>query len=231
MELSEVTDRIRSKGYWDVAIRPEPFTEHRVDYGELDDILANATVRLRGWPVPFIDYREEMLRGEDWIGHDVDAEVVSLHEAWRFFTSGQFTHLRTVSADWRTGREETVVPEGFNSVIEIWEILYYVTEVFELAARLALSPAGDERMTLDIRLNALQDRALVVGHPRRVPFSTPRRATAESLNQTVTLPRDQLVAEPREKAVETAREFFLRFGWKPSVEQLLEQQRELTESA
>jgi len=227
--LSEVTEKIRSKGHWDVAIRPQPFAEKRVDYGELDDILARAAVRFRGWPVPFIDHGEDLLRGDDWIGQDVDAEVVSHCEAWRFFTSGQFNHLRAVSADWRTGGEATAVPEGFNSVIEVWEILFYLTEVFELAARLALSPAGGEKMTIDVRLNGLQGRALVVGQPQRVPFSRPYRATSESMTLAVALPRDQLVAEPREKAVEMAREFFLRFGWKPSVEQLAGHQRELTD--
>src|SRR5438552_3845561 len=143
--MTEVTDRIRSKGHWDVVVRPEPFDDHRVDYGELDDILAGAAVRFRGWPVPFIDHREQPLRGDDWIGQDIDSDLVSQYEAWRFFTSGQFNHLRAVSADWRAGREATTVPEGFNSVIEIWEIIFYLTEVFELAARLALSPAGDEK--------------------------------------------------------------------------------------
>jgi len=229
--LSEITDMIRSKGHWDVGIRPQPFTEHRIDYGDLDEILASAVVRFRGWPVPFIDHREDLLRGDDWIGQDIDAEIVSHYEAWRFFSSGQFIHLRAVSADWRTGNEGTVVPEGASSAIEIWEILYYLTELFELAARLALGRAGDERMTIDARLNGLQGRALVVGEPRRIPFSAPRRATVESHRQTVTLPREQLVAEPREKAVEMAREFFLRFGWKPSLDQLTEHQRELIEHA
>jgi hypothetical protein len=229
--LSELTDKIRSKGYWDVAIRPLPYTEHRVDYGELDEILPGAAVRLRGWPVPYIDYRDDLLRGNHWIGQDVDAEVVSHYEAWRFFTSGQFNQLRSVSADWRTGREATPVPAGFTSVIEIWEILYYVTEVFELAARLALGPAGDEEMNVDVSLNGLNGRALVVGHPRRVPFSTPRPSTVESQQESLTLPRDQLVAEPREKALEMSREFFLRFGWKPSIEQLAEHQQELADGS
>ena len=91
---------------------------------------------MRGWPVPFVDHRAELLRGDDWTGQDIDAEIVSHYEAWRFFTSGQFNHLRAVSADWRTGQEATAVPVGAHAVIEVWEILYYVTELFELAARL-----------------------------------------------------------------------------------------------
>lgn len=226
--MSEVTDKIRSKGYWEVAIRPEPFVQDRVGYADLDDVLASVAVRLRGWPVPFIDNRDLLIRGDDWIGQDIDGAPVCHYEAWRFFTSGQFVQLRSVSADWRVGREATTVPEGFASVIEVWEILYYVTEVFELAARLVLGPAGGERTTLDVQLNGLQQRALVVGLPRRLPFMTPYVTTTASLRQQLTLSRDQLVAEARQKAVSMSREFFLRFGWKPSVTQLTELQNELT---
>jgi hypothetical protein len=227
--LSEITDKVRSKGHWDVSIRPEPFSENRLDYGGLDDILSSAAVRLRGWPVPYVDYREQPLRGDDWIGQDIDADVVSHYEAWRFFMSGQFNHLRAVSADWRSGQEATPVPDGCESVIEVWEILFYITEVFELATRFALGPAGDETMTVDIRLNGLQERCLVIGQPGRVPFMTPYRSTSANLQQSIRLPRDELVADARAQAIRTAREFFLRFGWKPSIDQLADHQRELTE--
>ena len=57
----------------------------------------------------------------------------------------------------------------------------------------------------------------------------PYWSTREGLKQSVTLPRDELVAEARAQAVKTAREFFLRSGWKPSMDQLADHQRELTE--
>ena len=227
--MSAITDKIRSKGYWDVTIRPKPYDDNRVGYGELEEILTKAAVRLRGWPVPFIDHREPVTRGASWIGQDVNAEVVEHFEAWRFFMSGQFNHLRAVSADWRTGREATRVPEGAASAIEIWEILYYVTEVYELAARLALGPAGGEGITVSIQLNGLEQRALVVGQPNRVPFSSLQLANMPSFEQAIELPRSELVGDPQWKAVETSREFFLRFGWNPSLDQLKELQRELIE--
>ena len=227
--MSAVLDQIRSRGYWDVAIWPEPYEQGRVDYGELDPLLAKVEVRLRGWPLPFIDHRADVLRGDEWIGQDVDAEIVAHYEAWRFFTSGQFTQLRSVSADWRVGSEEARVPAGAQAVIEVWEILYYITEVFELAARLALSGAGGEQMTVKVALYGLANRALVVGMPRYVPFLDARRSTIESFEQTMSLPRDDLVATAREAAAAMSREFFLRFGWTPGTDQLLAMQRELIE--
>lgn len=235
--MSEVTDKIRSKGYWDVNIRPQTFDDQRVGYEALDDVLESVAVSFRGWPVPAIDPRRQTLHGDDWIGQDIDATVVSHYEAWRFFTSGQFNHLRAISADWRTGSEPSYVdpprveypPEGFRSSIEVWEILFYLTEVFELAARLSLSTAGDEVMTISVRLEAGEQRGLIVGTPRRVPFDRPYGPPPGTIRRDATLPRERLVAEPRTLAVEMARELFLRFGWKPSHEQLADWQRELVE--
>lgn len=225
--MSELIDKVRSRGYWEVVIRPEPYEENRVPYAELDEILVAAVVRMRGWPVPFVDPREEPMRGENWIGQDVDAQVVGNYEAWRFYISGQFNHLRAVDADWRHSAEIRPSPPPDEKVIEVWEILFYLTEVFELAARLALSPAGDETMTIDVGLHGLDDRGLIVGQHNRAEFFAPRRTSQNDLRQRVTASREDLVSKPREYAVDMAHEFFVRFGWKPSRDQLVEHQREL----
>lgn len=225
--MSVVLNEIRSRGYWDAAILPEPYDESRLDYGDLKGSLTNVTVHLRGWPVPFIDYSEALLHGPNWIGQDIDASIVAHYEAWRFFTSGQFSQLRSVSADWREGGEATRVPEGASSFIEVWEILYYLTELFELAARMALGPVGGDRFTIRTELNGLLDRALVFGHPRYVPFMRPHKSSMPTMRHEVTLSRDDLVAATREHAARMAREFFLRFGWNPELAQVLRLQQEL----
>jgi hypothetical protein len=228
--MSAVTDKIRSRGHWQVAIRPDPFNAERVDYAKLEELLASAAVRLRGWPVPFVDYREPPIRAENWIGQDIDAGGVSHYEAWRFFMSGQFSHLRSVSADWREGNERTPTPDGFDAVIEVWEILFYLTEVFELASRLALGPAGSDQVNIEVRLNGLENRGLVVGEwLKRAEFFQPHRSTLPSLERKITLSREELVAEGPELAVEMSREMFLRFGWDADSAFLSDYQRELTE--
>jgi hypothetical protein len=226
--MSEVTEKIRSRGYWEVAIRPLPLEAERVAYGDILAIIEAATVRMRGWPVPFIDRREAPIRAESWVGQDVDAELVGHHEAWRFFMSGQFNHLRAISADWRDD-EKRFIPEGFDSVIQVWEVLFYLTEVFELASRLALGPAGEETMEIRVHLHNLENRGLIVGQNNRSEFFQPYRFQLNSIQREANLPREELVANAREHAVTMSREIFLRFGWEPSIEQLREHQQELTE--
>ena len=226
--MSEVIEKVRSRGYWETSIRPEPYVKDRVAYEELDDLLLKATVRLRGWPVPYI-HPGEYERGEHWIGAEVDASVVDLYEAWRFFQSGQFNHLRVISADWETSEARTRVPEDFEAVIEVWEILYYLTEVFELATRLSLSDAGESEMTVSVTLSGLKNRALVMGYPHHqvAGFMVPYKTDAAELSRSETIERDQLVGETRELAVEWARYFFVRFGWKPEAHLLSQLQQKL----
>jgi hypothetical protein len=228
--MSELTDKIKSRAYWDVAILPEPHKAERYLYETLDEVLARATVRLRGWPVPFIDSGSELERGEDWIGQEVDAQGLGQDEAWRFFMSGQFSQLRAVSADWRTGDEATPNPPRFNyeRVIEVWEILYYVTEIFELAARFAMGGPAQDRTKIVATLHGLTNRGLVVAQNNRIPFASRYEATIPQYSRSTTLSRDALLAGASDAAIHMSREFFLRFGWQPSTEQLAEMQRELT---
>lgn len=228
--VSELTDRIKSRAYWDAALLPEPYKPDRYLYETLDGVLARATVRLRGWPVPFIDTGSPLQRGEDWIGQEIDARGIAQDEAWRFFMSGQFNHLRSVSADWRTGDEATPNPPrfGYDRVIEVWEVLYYVTEVFELAARFAMGGPPQDRTKIVVTLHGLANRGLVVAQTNRTPFTSEYKATIPLYSQSTTLSRDTLLAEASDAAIQMSREFFLRFGWQPSTDQLAEMQRELT---
>jgi hypothetical protein len=226
--MSAVVEHIRSKGYWDAYIHTEPFQEALVPYDELDSILNQAVVRWRGWPVPLVDARQPLMRQQDYIGQDIDAKNLSHAEAWRFFTSGQFAQLRVVSADWRAGSEATQVPRSATSVIEVWEILFYLTEIVELAARLALSHAGGDLMTIGVCLYGLENRALVSGTPDRMLVGD-YRASISCIREKRTLERDFLVAESRQIAVDMSRELFLRFGYKASKDTLTDYQSALTD--
>lgn len=228
--MSELTDRIRAFGHWDVTIQPEPYKTDRVPYGDLDSLLERSAVRFRGWPLPMIDRRDPLLRGQHWVGQDIDAAIVAHAEAWRFFASGQFAQLRPVSADLRTGRDRTPVPAGADTVIEVWEVLFFLTELTELAARLAvtLAGAGADVMTVTATLRGTRNRALVAGTPGR-ELDDSYVAPLDEIVAVRTVPREPLVAGAAEFAVEMAQDIFLRFGFDAATETLASYQLELTQ--
>ena len=56
VQETTVLNKIRSRGYWRVVIRPTTFQEHRVPrYADLFPIIEKNSVQLRGWDYPHID--------------------------------------------------------------------------------------------------------------------------------------------------------------------------------
>lgn len=225
MVNTDVAVAILQRGHWRISVRPRQYASERVAFARLDTALANSVVQRRGWPVPFIDNREQIRSGHNWIGQEIDGRTVGHFEAWRFFQSGQMTHLRAVSAEWRDDGASVRAPAGFQAIIEVWEILFYLTEVFELAGRLGIEVSSDA-MTLDIELKLRPDTALVTGFGDLVPLS-PRLVPHNLPSRTITLPTDKLVAEYGPAAAEASMYFFERSQWAPSMQQLQVLQRQL----
>lgn len=227
MAVNPIVDRIRARGHWNIAIRPEPFQPDRVSLDQLEGTISNAVVRLRGWPVPYIDPRERRRRGATWIGQDIEAQNVPHREAWRLFTTGQFTHLRVISAD-ASERVDSgpPLPEPA-SPIEVWEILFYLTEIVELAARLALTDAGGETMTIDATLNCGIGRQLIAGMPNR-ELDGDYQTSISAIRDKRNIARGHLVAESRQVAVEMSKSILWAFGFHALESVLTEYQQELT---
>jgi hypothetical protein len=220
--MSAGIEVIRSKAHWDASVRPDSFDPHLLSEEALDTVIGTIPVRLRGWPVPFIDTRIPVGGGDDWIGQDLQ----EVEEAWRLFRSGQFTHLRVISRERRrpdVGPEEAAAP---SKVIELWDILLYVTEITELAARLALSarfPSGTE---ISLRLHCGVGRLLISGTPER-HLDRDYRSISDTIEVSRTLERAELVGSAREVAVQIATQYCRRFGFKPTPGVLSEYQTQL----
>ena len=55
-EMSELLERIRSRGYWKAIVRPTTFVERRVKrHSDLLPILEKNSVEIKGWSFPHID--------------------------------------------------------------------------------------------------------------------------------------------------------------------------------
>lgn len=208
-------DDIRSRGHWRVLIRPHPYVERRVgDLAELEKIVLEAQVRIRGWDYPHTR-REGPARGEDWVGSE-DAFAHHL-DAWRLYQSGQFTHWRGMGDDWRD------LAKGFWTPPADWkpgrdmgwgDAAYQFAEIYEFATRLAISPAGAERMTLQVEVKGLEGRTLVNDGGGVLVWNY--RSEAASYTHREEVARQDLVARGRDLASAATRQLFARFGWDTS---------------
>lgn len=227
--MSELAEKIRSRGYWRLVIRPVAFDPTAIPYDGLGDVIRSVQVQMRGWNLPH--FREPLTYGEDWIGQ---ASQFEHHlEEWRYYTSGQFADFIAFASDWRDESLLRPASKKWEPGREtpIWESLFRFTEFFELAARLALKHTASDRIVVRVETHGLQDRALVVDDQRRSEFFEPYVAAIDSFPFEAEYRRDDLVASARAEAVRAVRELFFRFGWTSVTESLLaDYQRELVSS-
>jgi hypothetical protein len=84
---SDLLEKIRSRGYWEVAIHPGRFDHKRVtSLGHLYPLLQKTAVSRRGWDFPHLDAHQRTHRDIDWIGEETD--FANRLESWRFYQSG-----------------------------------------------------------------------------------------------------------------------------------------------
>ena len=215
---------IEGQGHWEISVRPERYQEIRIPFGDLTDFVTRHTVRLRGWPLPFVDNREPVMHGQTWVGQDVEPRVLPHAEAWRMFQSGQFLQKRVISADLEQDPQSPIAAAG--PIIQVWEILFYLTEVFELAARMALAVAVDESVHISARLTGMEGRQLVSGSWNR-DIDGIYISFTDVLAAEMTLATPDVIAGPRSRAITMAQEFLQRFGLRVPDEVLADWQAEL----
>lgn len=207
---SEVMAFILSSGHTDVVIRPGPFNPRRVSPARLEALLSENTVRMRGWPVPFVDNRAQILRHGTWIGQDIKPSVVPHVEAWRICASGQFLHRRVLTTDLvKDGQLRPDAPAATGAVA-VWDILLYLVEVAEFSARLATTLENDT-MTIGVSLNGIAGRQLISGDWARdlhgdYIVATDRLTAAESMNVA------HLMQTPRAVGVALTQQILMQFG-------------------
>lgn len=227
--MSSLLDKIKSRGYWRVVIRPQTFAEKRIsEITELYPIVQNTSVSVRGWDFPHLDHRSQIHIDIDWIGQESEWEIYL--EIWRFYQSGQFIDIAAMHEDWYDQRRS--IPAALDNwrpglILGIGNTLFRFTEIFEFAARLAMTQGGDDSMHIEISVNNLAGRKLWVDNPNRVPTFHDYTASIRELPYEIELSRTELIAAPRELALKPATELFRRFGWNPSQDILRDQQKEL----
>lgn len=218
IEPQNTLDKIYSHGYWRVVVRPTLYNEQRVlNILELMPILERVKVSLRGWDFPHIDYKVKQLIYKNWIEQSFDWYMYV--EFWRFYQSGQFIYFDGNREDW-FGQKTFAQADSWTADARLAAVssLYRFAEIFEFAARLALTPAGDKVMSIDIELKGLTGRKLWMDDPNRGSFFQDYIATIPSFSFHNEYTSDDLASKGRELSMVPAQELFRRFGWDAKTE-------------
>jgi hypothetical protein len=219
-QAQTVLDKIRTRGNWRVVIRPTTFEERHVPkYADLFPIIQKCSVQVRGWGYPRVDHRNPPLRGSDWVGQEADWDYFL--ETWRLYLSGQFIRSFAISGDWRDQSNNWPADNGWAPGRYLYYIdtVYEFVEIFEFAARLALSAVGAPSMRVEVQLHGLQGRRLV-STDIMVCLSGDYVTQMPDWNHRWEGSQTDLIARPRELAAEAVQELFARFGFDVSSETL-----------
>ena len=221
MVLSETAeqlrDSIKAEAHWHVVMHPTSFNPNRIPtLKEAWRIIEECSVNLRGWDYPHVDH-ENRGDGSEWISSWCD--FAGEREYWKLFQSGQFAHVFALNEDSRPNALEFALqkvrdlpPEAKPSgVIDVVELLYKTSEIFEFSARLAQKLKLDSPISLKIGLMGIGGRMLT---KQRAPFwNRPYLASQPYLEYSRELPLDALIGDTPDLAIESALWFFERFGW------------------
>ncbi len=217
--MSEILNKIKTRGYWQVIIKPTEFIADRIkDISVLFPILQKHYVYIRGWDYPHLEDKNSLHIDTDWVSQD--SEWMHNKSSWRFYQSGLFVHLHGMSFDWRD--ESDVWPGDADwcpsQYIGIGNTIFTFTEIYELASRLSMSEAGAEHMDVEITIFGLNNRKLYLDSSNRHPLDNIYEAHLDTLPIINKISRQELVAKTKEYAIESSIEFFRRFGWNPTFE-------------
>jgi hypothetical protein len=223
-----VNHGIALPAYTSICIQPGPFDSNRLSPAELESFITGRAVRLRGWPVPMVDRRVPFRRYGNWIAQDVDSGIVPHVEAWRLFTSGQFVQRRIVATDLRDNEQLRPWAPGAVGAIAVWDVLLYLAEVAELAARFA-TVLSVEKVLIDVKLHNVADRQLISGEAARDLDDVYMVAT----NQVAA--REQfdiigLAADPRAAGILLTQQIIRQFGLDVHDQVLRQWQEQILES-
>jgi hypothetical protein len=222
VEAALLTD-VRSRGHWEVVIRPQPFKQRVTDSKELLQIIEKSAVELGGWRFPFVPDREgELTNGQRLRDEDSIRQVHRWEhhlEAWRFYRTGQFGVATSVGWDWRDQSGWWPVRDGetwnANSVIGIGHIVQMLLQIFLFASRIAESTAGDEKLDIEIVLAPTLGRELFSDFPLRM-LRPGYKADIDRIRLPMDVSRTELLASTDDLTASAATRVFGEFGFKPA---------------
>lgn len=232
-KAEETIKKIKTRGYWEVEIRPLKHDKEKLSLDVLKQIIEKSQIKLRGWYYPTTSTRTgECYSGDNFLESWVDWQEIK--EVWRFYQSEQFFQYKGLQEDWfeeaKTlfgGPEPLGQKYKPGQVLEIILTLYTMTEIFLFASNLASNKIFDGHCHITIKLCNTNQRTLTI-------FEQLRHLHAEYTSQVnsltvfdndITIPK--LLADNSKIAMDVTLELFKKFNWfSTEIRKVLEKDQE-----
>lgn len=228
--MSDLIEKIRSRGHWQVGIRPINLEDRRVSNpDELQHILERTYVQFRGWCFPHLGQdlltHYKWASGNGWVGQKTDWQHYV--ELWRLYQTGQFIHYSGMREDWQNQCELPCLYAGIEpgEALDVLDTLLRFSEIFEFAARLTFRPASYDQISMEIAINGLNGRTLW-DKPGGLYVPANHRSNEDKYRYQRSFSFLDL-ADSKEPALVAAQELYRYFGWKPRISWLRDIQTEL----
>ena len=227
---------IKEKGYWRIVIRPTQsfYQENRFEISELEKIIEDNSVCLRGWDYPFIDRNDVKIIDQNIISSECNFNGHIEH--WEFTTSGQFAHIFSMNEDYIIDKKKAdEIKSGFifnkdkarniNKFFETVSAVYRFTEIYLFASNLAqlnkYSNVGE--FEIIIELNDVKDRLLFIWDWGRDLWSPYICSFDEGkISYIERYKKEDLIARFDSYSLKKAIKTFQLFGWQNPSEQALQ---------
>jgi hypothetical protein len=213
-------EKIKSRGYWEVIIRPSRFVTERIKtLPECERLVEKNQIRLRGWYFPHFDKRE-VRRGLDYIETHISFNGIT--EAWRLYQSSQLVFYSVIREDWAEEmtwltpqQRADLPPEG---KLEALSALRRLSEIYEFATRLTQEGVLGEQVVISINIVGTHGRELFIDSFERALWPGQYICETTELPREVTVSAEDLIANSREYSFQHYRWLIERFNFDGSPE-------------
>lgn len=227
--MKDLIKKIKSMGYWTINVHPLKFKKNRIiKISECKKIMADSSVKLRGWDYPHIDHKG-ITCNNDWVESYSDWNRHC--EYWRFYQSAQFIHYLACREDLQKDLRQQIryANENAKSFLSIISTVYSVTEVFLFTSRLAEKELLKEGLSISIKLNNMLDRQLFFYDPS-IDIFDDYICKSKTIEIFRDISNQEIITDFKNMAVDFVIEIFERFNMgNVSKELLKNEQRKFLE--
>jgi hypothetical protein len=219
--VQTLAEKIKTKGYWAITIRPAQFREaHIPSRDQLFTLVHDTAVSSNGRIIPSVDGpADSLVSGSDWI--EFNSEWGADLQSWRLYQSGQFVLLLGVWTDWDGTSPWRPISTSSDRTLPLWDSLATFVAIYEFAARLSLTVAGSDQMVVSIMIKNLRDAQLVQDSPSKRSLRQHVFQGDEftyPAGKPTPIARAELVGSSRELAARAASDLLGRFGLQTTPE-------------